>query len=111
MNLRDGGRFVRGGEKDLVSQAVDSTSAGFASLGLGSGMRGEGAAVSNGKTVMRDGTKQGSWHKVYTAVAVLAPLESARDPGYAMETQVEETGVKFDPSCEFLSVRASKVAS
>ncbi|KAL1795167.1 hypothetical protein ACET3X_006983 [Alternaria dauci] len=37
-------------------------------------------------------------HKVMTAVAVMRPLESAIDPGYAMETHVEETTVKFDPS-------------
>ncbi|KAF7510062.1 hypothetical protein GJ744_007166 [Endocarpon pusillum] len=35
-------------------------------------------------------------HRVYTAVACMAPLQSARDPGYAMETAVEETAVKFD---------------
>lgn len=35
-------------------------------------------------------------HKVYTAVAVMAPLASARQPGYAMETAIEETDVKFD---------------
>jgi septum formation protein len=35
-------------------------------------------------------------HRVYTAVACMAPLESARDPGYAMDTAVEETAVKFD---------------
>ncbi|OAL38678.1 septum formation protein Maf [Fonsecaea nubica] len=35
-------------------------------------------------------------HKVYTAVCVVAPLESARDPGYAIETSTEETTVKFD---------------
>jgi septum formation protein len=35
-------------------------------------------------------------HKVMTAVAVMKPLESAVDPGYAMETHVEETTVKFD---------------
>lgn len=35
-------------------------------------------------------------HRVFTAVAVMAPLESARDPGYAMETAVEETLVRFD---------------
>ncbi|OCK84537.1 Maf-domain-containing protein [Lepidopterella palustris CBS 459.81] len=35
-------------------------------------------------------------HKVYTAVAVMAPLESAKDPGYNLETHVEETTVKFD---------------
>jgi septum formation protein len=37
-------------------------------------------------------------HKVMTAVAVMKPLESAVDPGYAMETHVEETTVKFDSS-------------
>lgn len=36
-------------------------------------------------------------HKVHTAVAVIRPLESAIDPGYALETHVEETAVKFDP--------------
>ena len=35
-------------------------------------------------------------HRVYTAVACMAPLESARDPGYAIETAVEETAVTFD---------------
>ncbi|GAB7356053.1 hypothetical protein MBLNU459_g6670t1 [Dothideomycetes sp. NU459] len=37
------------------------------------------------------------WHKVYTAVVCMAPLENAVDPGYALETHVEETAVKFDP--------------
>jgi len=37
-------------------------------------------------------------HRVFTAVAVMTPLESARDPGYALETAVEETIVKFDPN-------------
>ena len=44
--------------------------------------------------MLRDGN--GGWHKVYTAVVCVAPLESAVDPGYAMETHVEETAVKFD---------------
>ncbi|KAF1851295.1 Maf-domain-containing protein [Cucurbitaria berberidis CBS 394.84] len=35
-------------------------------------------------------------HKVMTAVAVMRPLESAVEPGYKMETHVEETTVKFD---------------
>lgn len=35
-------------------------------------------------------------HKVYTAVAVMVPLASARQPGYALETAVEETLVRFD---------------
>lgn len=38
------------------------------------------------------------WHKVWTAVVCMAPLESLMDPGYAMETHVEETQVKFDNS-------------
>lgn len=37
-------------------------------------------------------------HKVFTAIAVMAPLQSARDPGYALETHVEETSVRFDAS-------------
>src|SRR3984957_9334991 len=37
-------------------------------------------------------------HRVYTAVACMVPLESARDPGYALETFVEETKVWFDPA-------------
>lgn len=40
----------------------------------------------------------GGWHKVYTAVVCVTPLESAMDPGYAIETHVEETDVKFDQS-------------
>ncbi|KAI5288024.1 hypothetical protein KEM54_005535 [Ascosphaera aggregata] len=35
-------------------------------------------------------------HKVFTAIAVMAPLQSARDPGYVLETHVEETSVRFD---------------
>ncbi|KAK2747725.1 hypothetical protein FQN57_001754 [Myotisia sp. PD_48] len=35
-------------------------------------------------------------HKVYTAIVVMVPLESARDPGYALESVVEETNVIFD---------------
>ena len=35
-------------------------------------------------------------HKVYTAAIAMAPLESARDPGYALESTVEETTVRFD---------------
>ena len=46
--------------------------------------------------LLRDGT--GGWHKVYTAVVCIAPLESAADPGYAVESHVEETAVKFDES-------------
>ena len=35
-------------------------------------------------------------HSVVTAVVVMAPLESARDLGYALQTSVEETVVLFD---------------
>ena len=35
------------------------------------------------------------WHKVYTGMVAMAPLASARDPGYALESMVEETTVKF----------------
>lgn len=40
-------------------------------------------------------------HKVYTAVALMKPMEEAKDPGYEMETCVEETTVKFDDSGKF----------
>lgn len=36
-------------------------------------------------------------HRVYSAVTVMSPLQSARDPGYALESGTEETVVKFDP--------------
>ena len=36
-----------------------------------------------------------SYHKVYTGVVAMAPLASARDPGYALESTVEETTVRF----------------
>ncbi|RAL05177.1 nucleotide diphosphatase [Aspergillus ibericus CBS 121593] len=35
-------------------------------------------------------------HKVYTAVVGMAPLASARVPGYALESWIEETRVWFD---------------
>jgi septum formation protein len=35
-------------------------------------------------------------HKVYTAVALMKPMEGAKDPGYELETCCEETTVKFD---------------
>lgn len=46
---------------------------------------------------MLKGLRDTGLHRVFTAVAVITPLESARDPGYALETAVEETLVKFDP--------------
>ncbi|KAL8693500.1 MAG: hypothetical protein Q9218_001689 [Villophora microphyllina] len=44
---------------------------------------------------MLKGLRDSVSHKVYTAVVVMAPLASARDPGYALESTVEETTVKF----------------
>jgi len=41
-------------------------------------------------------------HKVYTAVCCMVPLESAEDPGYVLETCVEETSVKFDSNGMYL---------
>ncbi|KAF2681049.1 Maf-domain-containing protein [Lentithecium fluviatile CBS 122367] len=37
-------------------------------------------------------------HRVATAIAVMRPLESAVDPGYALESHVEFTEVKFSPN-------------
>lgn len=42
-------------------------------------------------TTLRD---QGH-HSVFTAVVAMAPLSSARDPGYALESTVEATTVRF----------------
>ncbi|OKL64678.1 hypothetical protein UA08_01059 [Talaromyces atroroseus] len=36
-------------------------------------------------------------HIVYTAIVAMVPLASARMPGYAIESHVEETTVQFDP--------------
>ena len=47
-------------------------------------------------TMLKSLRDRGS-HHVYTAVALVMPLESARDPGYAIETATEQTIVKFDP--------------
>lgn len=35
-------------------------------------------------------------HMVYTAIVAMVPLASARMPGYAIESHVEETSVQFD---------------
>ncbi len=44
---------------------------------------------------MLKGLRNTGVHKVYTAVVAMAPLQSARDPGYALESTVEETTVRF----------------
>ena len=48
--------------------------------------------------------RSSGYHRVYTGAVAMAPLKSARDPGYALETTVEETTVRFgrDISDEFL---------
>jgi septum formation protein len=48
----------------------------------------------------------GKRHSVVSAVAVMAPLESARDPGYRMLTAVEETVVVFDKDATDEMLRA-----
>lgn len=45
---------------------------------------------------MLKGLRDARDHKVYTAMVAMAPLASARQPGYAMETAIEETTVRFD---------------
>lgn len=52
------------------------------------------------------GLRNTSWHKVYTAVVCMAPLESAVDPGYAIKTHCEETSVKFDPEGEEMNTQS-----
>ncbi|TKX22962.1 Maf-like protein [Elsinoe australis] len=47
---------------------------------------------------MLQGLRNSGVHKVYTAVVCMAPREDAVSPGYAIETQVEETAVRFDPA-------------
>jgi septum formation protein len=39
-------------------------------------------------------------HKVYTGVAVMRPLESAVEPGYVLESHIEDTTVHFDKNGE-----------
>lgn len=103
--LRDGGRIPDAGGLDRLGNLEmgmgakgfggdEKAAAGAATAGLGTGMRGEGPALGAGR---RETSRDTGWHKVFTSVAVCAPLESARDPGYALETKVEETAVKFDP--------------
>ncbi len=39
--------------------------------------------------------RNSGYHRVYTAVVAMAPLASAQHPGYATESTVEETTVRF----------------
>ncbi|PWY90058.1 Maf-domain-containing protein [Aspergillus heteromorphus CBS 117.55] len=45
---------------------------------------------------MLKGLRDAGDHRVYTAMVAMAPLASARQPGYALETALEETDVRFD---------------
>ncbi|KAF2150851.1 Maf-domain-containing protein [Myriangium duriaei CBS 260.36] len=47
---------------------------------------------------MLQALRNAGWHKVYTAVVCMAPREDAVTPGYSIQTQVEETSVRFDSS-------------
>ncbi|KAI9709792.1 MAG: hypothetical protein M1820_003195 [Bogoriella megaspora] len=73
--------------KRLRDGDIGGTEGGIAGV-----VDGGGTSLLLGKEIVGGG----GWHKVFTAVAVMKPLESLRDPGYAMETVVEETAVKFD---------------
>jgi septum formation protein len=44
---------------------------------------------------MLESLRDSGSHKVYTAVVAMAPLASARHPGFALENTVEETTVRF----------------
>lgn len=108
--LRDGGGFV-GTSKDAFGgveegkgapltdlNGVEKVAAQAVTSGLGLGVRGEGA-ISQAQSTSQNAperTVSTGWHKVFTSVAVVVPLESARAPGYVCETTVEETSVKFD---------------
>jgi len=85
-SLRDGGRRA-------TTQAIDDDEI---MAGLGAGVRGEKITRVTAPAAMTAEENDAGWHHVYTAVAVLAPLASARQPGYALDTAVEETRVKFD---------------
>jgi septum formation protein len=50
-------------------------------------------------------------HTVYTAVVGMRPLESALDPGYRLESCVEQTVVHFDKKSEFFGIRPVVVKS
>ena len=39
--------------------------------------------------------RSSGYHRVYTAVVAMAPLASAQHPGYATESTVEDTTVRF----------------
>ena len=45
-------------------------------------------------------------HQVLTAVAVIAPMASARAPGYVLEAAVEDTTVRFDRAITDDMIRA-----
>ena len=50
--------------------------------------------------------RDGGPHTVATGVAVVAPMASARTPGYVLETAVEETIVQFDRAASDDLIRA-----
>jgi septum formation protein len=54
-------------------------------------------SVENHIAILKMLRSSGS-HKVYTAIALVTPLETAVEPGYRLETHVEDTSVRFDPN-------------
>jgi septum formation protein len=56
---------------------------------------------------MLKGLRDAKEHKVCSGIACIAPLDIIVDPGYAMETHVEETTVRFDNSGMFCYVYTS----
>jgi len=93
---------------------VEAAARQVESMGLGTGMRGEGnvrSAPATGPTGKSSRNDRGGWHKVYTAVSVCAPLASARDPGYVLETIVEDTSVKFAGDSKYVEHMVRQTAN
>jgi predicted house-cleaning NTP pyrophosphatase (Maf/HAM1 superfamily) len=98
-----GGTVIGGGKFDVGGDMKKGDILGGE---LGDVARGgeAGISISIGsakKTV--ETNNRGGVHKVYTAVAVMKPMEEPISPGYVIETVVEETTVRFDASGMSLS--------
>lgn len=69
--------------------------------GKGGGVLGGGAILEKPRSeahhvAMLKALRDAGKHTVYTAIVAMVPLASARMPGYAIESHVEETSVYFD---------------
>ncbi|KAI9659845.1 MAG: hypothetical protein M1821_001196 [Bathelium mastoideum] len=98
-----GGVGLGGAGVEVAVLGVDGAGVGEGDAGGRYGAWGKGTGLGS-RAVGLGGS--GGWHKVFTAVAVMRPLESVRPPGYAMETVVEETAVKFDQAVTDDLIRA-----